>query len=46
MKIAPNTVIPGRAPKREPGISINDFRIPDRSALRTVRNDVTHFTGG
>ena len=31
-------VIPGRA-QREPGISLNNLEVPDRSASRPVRND-------
>jgi hypothetical protein len=31
-------VIPGRA-HREPGISLNNLEVPDRSASRPVRND-------
>jgi len=34
----PPGVIPGHA-KREPGISLNNLEVPDRTALRPVRND-------
>jgi len=34
----PPGVIPGHA-KREPGISLNNLEVPDRTAMRSVRND-------
>ena len=34
----PPGVISGHA-KREPGISLNNLEVPDRTAMRSVRND-------
>lgn len=36
--LSPPGVIPGHA-RREPGISLNNVEVPDRTAMRSVRND-------